>query len=131
METQMNKFTYGKYTVEWGKRDNELYDLCISIGNKRVCLNGVKLGLHVSENYDVLQKFRDAGVEIEPGDFQVISRNILYGETTQKEEKTTVSQYEGQCESLGFIVIGKSEYELPLAYLPTLLLCLLHIILNV
>jgi len=112
METQMNKFTYGKYTVEWGKRDNELYDLCIGIDNKRVCLNGVKLGLHVSENYDVLQKFREAGVEIEPGDLQVISRNILYGETTQKEEKTTVSQYEGQCESLGFIVIGKSEYEL-------------------
>jgi len=112
METQMNKFTYGKYVVEYLKRDNGLYDLCISIDNKRVCLNDVKLGFHSSQNYDTLQKFREAGLEIDSGDFQVISRNILYGETTQKEEKTTVSQYESQCESLGIIVIGKSEHEL-------------------
>jgi len=112
MEKQMNKFTYGKYVVEYLKRDDGLFDVCINSDNKRVCLNGVKVGLHVSENYDMFQKFRDAGLEIDSGDFQVISRNILYGETTQKEEKTIVSQYESQCESLGFIVIGKSEYEL-------------------
>jgi hypothetical protein len=112
MEKQMNKFTYGKYVVEYLKRDDGLFDLCINSDNKRVCLNGVRVGLHVSENYDMFQKFREAGLEIDSGDFQVISRNILYGETTQKEEKTIVSQYESQCESLGFIVIGKNEYEL-------------------
>ena len=108
----MNKFTYGKYEVEYLKRDDGLFDVCINSDNKKVCLNGVKVGIHVSENYDMFQKFREAGLEIDNGDFQVISRNILYGETTQKEEKTTVSQYESQCESLGFIAIGKSEYEL-------------------
>jgi hypothetical protein len=108
----MNKFTYGKYEVEYLKRDDGLFDVCINSDNKKVCLNGVRVGLHVSENYDMFQKFREAGLEIDSGDFQVISRNILYGETTQKEEKTIVSQYESQCESLGFIVIGKSEYEL-------------------
>jgi hypothetical protein len=112
MEKQMNKFTYGKYEVEYLKRDDGLFDVCINSDNKRVCLNGVRVGLHVSENYDMFQKFRDAGLEIDSGDFQVISRNILYGETTQKEEKTIVSQYESQCESLGIIVIGKSEHEL-------------------
>jgi len=108
----MNKFIYGKYEVEYLKRDDGLFDVCINSDNKRVCLNGVKVGLHVSENYDMFQKFREAGLEIDSGDFQVISRNILYGETTQKEEKTIVSQYESQCESLGIIVIGKSEHEL-------------------
>ncbi len=112
MEKQMNKFTYGKYVVEYLKRDDGLFDVCINSDNKRVCLNGVRVGLHVSENYDMFQKFREAGLEIDSGDFQVISRNILYGETTQKEEKTIVSQYESQCESLGIIVIGKSEHEL-------------------
>lgn len=112
MEKQMNKFTYGKYVVEYLKRDDGLFDVCINSDNKRVCLNGIRVGLHVSENYDMFQKFREAGLEIDSGDFQVISRNILYGETTQKEEKTIVSQYESQCESLGIIVIGKSEHEL-------------------
>jgi len=112
MEAQMNKFKYNKYVVEYLKREDGLFDVCINSDNKKVCLNGVKVGLHVSENYDMFQKFRDAGLEIDSGDFQVISRNILYGETTQKEEKTIVSQYESQCESLGIIVIGKSEHEL-------------------
>jgi hypothetical protein len=112
MEKQMNKFTYGKYEVEYLKRDDGLFDVCINSDNKRVCLNGVKVGLHVSENYEMFQKFHEAGLEIDSGDFQVISRNILYGETTRKEEKTIVSQYESQCESLGIIVIGKSEHEL-------------------
>ena len=112
MEKQMNKFTYGKYEVEYLKRDDGLFDVCINSDNKRVCLNGVKVGLQYSQNYETIQKFREAGLEIDSGDFQVISRNILYGETTQKEEKTIVSQYESQCESLGIIVIGKNEHEL-------------------
>jgi hypothetical protein len=75
----MNKFTYGKYVVEYLKRDNGLFDVCINLDNKKVCLNGVKVGLHVSENYDMFQKFREAGLEIDSGDFQVISRNIERG----------------------------------------------------
>jgi hypothetical protein len=112
MEKQMNKFTYGKYEVEYLKRDDGLFDVCINSDNKKVCLNGVKVGLQYSQNYETIQKFRDAGLEVDGGDFQVIARNILSGETTQKEEKTIVSQYESQCESLGIIVIGKSEHEL-------------------
>jgi hypothetical protein len=112
MEKQMSKFTYGKYVVEYLKRDDGLFDVCINSDNKRVCLNGVRVGLQYSQNYETIQKFHEAGLEIDSGDFQVISRNILYGETTQKEEKTIVSQYESQCESLGIIVIGKSEHEL-------------------
>ena len=108
----MNKFTYGKYVVEYLKRDDGLFDVCINSDNKKVCLNGVKVGLQYSQNYETIQKFHEAGLEVDGGDFQVISRNILYGETTQKEEKTIVSQYESQCESLGIIVIGKSEHEL-------------------
>jgi len=112
MEKQMNKFTYGKYVVEYLKRDDGLFDVCINSDNKRVCLNGVRVGLQYSQNYETIQKFHEAGLEIDSGDFQVISRNILYGESTQKEEKTIVSQYESQCESLGIIVIGKNEHEL-------------------
>jgi hypothetical protein len=112
MEKQMSKFTYGKYVVEYLKRDDGLFDVCINSDNKRVCLNGVRVGLQYSQNYETIQKFHEAGLEIDSGDFQVISRNILYGESTQKEEKTIVSQYESQCESLGIIVIGKNEHEL-------------------
>jgi len=103
----MNRFTYGKYVVEYVKRDDGLFDICIGTDNKRVCLNGVRISPHVSGNYDVLQKLREAGLDIDVGDFQAIARSILYGETVQGIEERNDG-----CESLGIIVIGRREHEL-------------------
>jgi len=124
----MNKFKYNKYVVEYLKKGDGLFDVCINSDNKKVCLKGVEVGLHYSQNYETIQKFHEAGLEIDSGDFQVIARNILNGETIQETAQETAQKEEAmagqkaesvneginesECESLGFIVVGKSEHEL-------------------
>ena len=74
----VGKFRFGVYVVDYVRHENGAYTLCIcSRGSKCICLRNVD----VRRKYTLLEEFRNAGLNIDVGDFIAIARCVLHNYT--------------------------------------------------
>jgi hypothetical protein len=104
MSELKNSFTYKDLVIEHEKNPDGTYNICVSNKTRRICLNNVKLGIHFSSNYEILENIRNTGIYIDGPDFMDITSRI---QLEYMKEKNRMS-----CRSLGFITLGLKEYEL-------------------
>jgi len=74
----VGKFRFGVYVVDYVRHENGAYTVCIcSRGSKWICLRNVD----VRKKYTLLEEFRNAGLDIDTGDFIAIARCIMHNYT--------------------------------------------------